>query len=250
MNSSAFPQLYKPLLTGVLFLFFLSCTIFHSLPLPLKKPDGIYHTVKKGQTLWRICKRYDVNLQNVAELNNIKTVSQIKTGDKIFIPGAKTVLWVPPTTKKTKSTWKKPPPKQKSSKSEQRKIVKYPGVFQWPVKGSIVSGFGINKGMKHDGINIKTPLGTLVKASNSGKVIFSSLLEGYGNTIIIQHKNNYATVYANNRKNIVKKGKWVKRGQNVAEVGVSSEKNNVPYLHFQIRKFNRPRNPLFYLPKK
>ena len=84
---------------------------------------------------------------------------------------------------------------------------------------------------------------------NEGKVIFSSLLEGYGNTIIIQHKNNYATVYANNKKNLVKKGKWVKRGQNVAEVGLSSGKSNVPYLHFQIRKWNRPRNPLFYLPK-
>ncbi len=103
--------------------------------------------------------------------------------------------------------------------------------------------------MKHDGINIQAPAGTSVKASSSGKVVFSSYVKGYGNMIIIQHKNNYATVYANNSKNLTKKGRWVKSGQKIARVGTSAGKSRTPYLHFQTRKKNRARNPLFYLPK-
>ena len=121
-------------------------------------------------------------------------------------------------------------------------------MFHWPVKGKVIKKFGIHESIKHDGINIKAPSAMIVRASFSGKVVFSSLLEGYGNTIIIQHTSNYATVYANNQVNLVKKGRRISRGQKIAKVGTSSGKSEIPYLHFQIRRWNHPRNPLFYLP--
>lgn len=240
-----FPSKLKKLLLSVAVIYsFQACLHYPALPFPTIKPKGIYHTVKKKQTLWRICKTYKVSLQEVAELNNIKKVSQIKAGDKIFIPRATRRLWVPPVSENKKNT-KKSSPKPKPK----RKIATHTGMFHWPLKGKVIRKFGVHKGIKYDGINIKARLGSAVKASYSGKVVFVSYLEGYGYTVIIQHKQNYATVYANNTANSVKKGQWIKRGQKIASVGTSSSSAKTPYLHFQIRKKNRPRNPLFYLPK-
>jgi len=243
LKSSVLLKSQKFILAFAFLFAFQSCHYLPALPLPDRKPKGIYHTVRKNETLWRICKIYKVSLQEVAEINNIKNASQIKAGDKIFIPGAKKVLHVPAVSKDKKVT------RRSSSKRKTKgKIVKHTGMFHWPVKGKVVKKFGIHKGMKHDGINIKAPRGKLVRASYSGKVVFSSNLEGYGNTIIIQHKNSYATVYANNKVNLVKKGQRISRGQKIAKVGTSGGKSKTPYLHFQIRRWNHPRNPLFYLP--
>ncbi len=235
---------YKPVsvLIASLLLFILpACIDYTTLPLPNRKPQGVYHTVKKNQTLWRICQTYKVGMQEVAELNNIKKTSHIKAGDKIFIPGAKKIVYVPPTVKSTGPS---------KSKKTKKAIVHKTGMFIWPVNGKVIKNFGVYKGVKHDGINIKSSSGVSVKASYAGKVVFSSYLEGYGNTIIIQHKNKYATVYANNARNLVQKGRWIKRGQKIATVGTSAGASNVPHLHFQIRRWNQPRNPLFYLPKR
>lgn len=243
-------------ITVLLILLSLGQACIHSpLPLPIRKPRGIYHIVKKNETLWRICHTYDVDLQDVAELNNIEKTSRIRAGDRIFIPGAKKRLWVKPVKNKTvKSVHKKPAIKNKKKrpvkKTTRTKIVSNPGMFQWPVKGTVIKRFGIYNKTKHDGINIKAPAGTAVKASQSGKVVFSSFLEGYGNTIIVEHKNSYMTVYANNRTNLAGIGKWVKTGERIATVGTSAGKSENPYLHFQVRRYDKPRNPAFYLTKK
>ncbi len=217
-----------------------ACALFrHSAPiLPDKKQSvpGAYHTVQKRESLWKICKAYGVSLQDVAELNNIKNTSQIKAGNKIFIPGADK----PKNLSETKAAADNTPPE---------KIINRPGLFSWPVRGKVIEEYGIYGGMKHDGINIKAACGTPVKAAKEGTVAFSGVLEGYGNTIIIEHKENYATVYANNKANLVKQGQTVTKGQKIAEVGDSTETKPRPYLHFQIRCDNKPRNPRFYLPR-
>jgi lipoprotein NlpD len=206
-----------------------------SLPAPVTKPEGIYHTVSKSETLWRICKTYKVNMQEVAELNNIKNTSLIRVGDKIFLPGAKEQLQVTVA-----------PPDTGEAVPE---IILNKGMFIWPVKGKIIKQFGMSDGFKNDGIDIAASTGSKVVAAYSGKVVFASELKGYGNTIIIQHNDKYATVYANNKSILVKKGNAVKTGQLIAMAGNSSGvTTTIPHLHFQIREENQPRNPLFYLP--
>jgi lipoprotein NlpD len=216
------------------------CALFrHAAPvLPDTKQSvpGVYHTVQKKDSLWKICKAYGVSLQDVAELNNIKDTSQIKAGNRIFIPGAGKALSVSPA-------------EAAADKTPPEKIISRPGLFIWPVRGKIIEEYGIYGGMKHDGINIKAACGTPVKAAKEGTVAFSGVLEGYGNTIIIEHKENYATVYANNQTNLVAKGQTVTKGQKIAEVGALSEPKSSTYLHFQIRCDNKPRNPRFYLPR-
>ena len=113
----------------------------------------------------------------------------------------------------------------------------------------MIEEYGIYGGIKHDGIHIKAAAGTPVKAAKEGRVAFSGSVEGYGNTIIVEHTKNYVTVYANNRKNIVTKGQRVRQGQKIAEVGVSPPPKSRAYLHFQIRRDNKTRNPRFYLPR-
>jgi murein DD-endopeptidase MepM/ murein hydrolase activator NlpD len=204
------------------------------LPPPVKKSEGLYHTVKKNETLWRICKTYKVSMQDVAELNNIKNPARIKAGDYIFIPGAREQLTVRVS--------------QKDSEAESPGIAMKKGLFIWPVKGPVITQFGINNGFKNDGIDIAVSAGSSVVASYDGQVVFSSDLKGYGKTIIIQHRDKYATVYANNKTNMVKKGDPVKTGQVIAATGGTGEGSSAPHLHFQIREHNQARNPLFYLP--
>ena len=215
-------------------LFLSACVSTKFVPLPPKVVTGVYHPVKKGETLWRICKTYDVALQEVAEINNIKDASQIEVSDKIFIPGATKVLRINVVKKET-------PGYDKS-------IVKQTGKYDWPVKGKIVSHFGIKDGRKYDGIDILVPLGTPVKAADAGKVIFSNKLSGYGNLIIIQHGDKYTTIYAHNQANLVDEGKWIERGSIIAEAGNSHDRSASSTLHFQVRRNNKSRNPLFFLP--
>ncbi len=216
------------------FLFIACCSSTKIVPLPPRLVSGVYHPVGKGETLWRICKTYNVDLQEVAELNSIKDASQIKVGDKLFIPGAKKVRKV--------QTYKKEPPEQKVIIKQSK------GRFSWPVKGRVVAYFGIKKeGTKYDGIDIRAPKGTVVKAADGGKVVYSNKMAGYGNIIILKHEDNYTTVYAHNSINLVKEGSWVRKGAPIAELGNSHNPQASPTLHFQIRRYNKARNPLFYL---
>lgn len=201
----------------------------------------MYHTVQKGESLWRICKAYGADVQEVAELNNIQDPSKIKAGDRIFIPGATQV-------KRTAQVQKPSLEKKETEKEIEPQIVLQPGLFLWPVSGKVVQEYGIINNQKHDGITIQASPGAPVYAAASGKVVFADFLQGYGNTIIINHPENFATVYAYVKSIFVKQGQVVKKGDKIAEVGVSGPSGQ-PALQFQIRKNNEPRNPLFYLPR-
>ncbi len=119
------------------------------------------------------------------------------------------------------------------------------GTWLWPVAGPIVGKFSLAN--QHHGIDISGSLGTLIKAARGGIVMYSGTgLKGYGNLIIIKHKENFLTAYAHNRKNIVKEGELVRVGQYIAEMG-ASETTTIK-LHFQIRKNGQPIDPLVLLP--
>ncbi len=120
--------------------------------------------------------------------------------------------------------------------------------FSWPIKGEIISNFGIIKpGLHNDGINILSRKGKLVFASGSGKVIYTgNEIPGYGNLVLIKHKNNWITAYAHLDVIKLKKGEVVKRGDNIGTIGTSGNVK-IPQLHFEIRKGKKALNPLKYL---
>ena len=95
------------------------------------------------------------------------------------------------------------------------------------------------------------PLGVqdgAVTAAADGKVIFSDRLSSYGNVIIVEHSGGFTTVYAHNERNLVRKGARIRRGEKIATLGASG-RARTPHLHFEVRKDNVARNPLYYLPR-
>ncbi|PKN19865.1 MAG: hypothetical protein CVU71_05720 [Deltaproteobacteria bacterium HGW-Deltaproteobacteria-6] len=128
------------------------------------------------------------------------------------------------------------------------------GKFIWPVKGTVKTRFGIqpNKTYHNNSwIKIVCPAGTQVKAAAGGTVIYStslkSSLKSFGETIIIRHDNDFATVYTHLKKRYVKQDQNVKKGQVIALVGEIDEAGDA-YINFEIRYKSKPRDPLSYLP--
>lgn len=214
------------------------------LPDSSSRARGVYHTVQKGQTLWRICRTYKVDMQDVAELNNITDHSQIKAGDRLFMPGADKELWVATSIKPSESSKTPAKPAPEPPAPEIKKNI---GLFIWPLIGPITSRFGIHGGQKHDGIDIQGKPGDAVKASRSGKVVFSDWLDGYGNTVIIEHVDSFVTVYSKLDIITVANGQKVNQSQALGSLATASA--GKCSLHFQVRRYRKARNPLFYLPE-
>ncbi len=129
---------------------------------------------------------------------------------------------------------------------QQTRLIKH--LFIWPLKGKVISFFGKqSNGMFFNGIKI-SPLGnTAVLAARDGVVIRSERLKYYGETVILQHSDDYATVYANLVIRAVDLKSRVKKGDRIGFIGDISE-NNRPYLYFEIRHKNRAKDPVSFLP--
>lgn len=116
--------------------------------------------------------------------------------------------------------------------------------WMWPTNGKVVSNFN---DATTKGISIAGKLGQPVLASAPGRVIFSGQgIRGFGKLIVIKHNNTYLSVYAHNNQLLVKEGQSVTKGQKIAEMG-NTDADQVN-LHFEIRRFGKPVDPLKYLP--
>ncbi|WP_147162513.1 murein hydrolase activator EnvC family protein, partial [Pararhodospirillum oryzae] len=122
------------------------------------------------------------------------------------------------------------------------------GILQWPVQGSVLSGFGPIEGRMHnDGINIAAAQGTLVRAAENGVVAYAgNEIRGFGNLLLIKHEGGLMTAYAHNAVLLVERGQTVRRGQEIAKVGSSGGVSR-PQLHFEVRKNGKAVDPMPYL---
>lgn len=122
----------------------------------------------------------------------------------------------------------------------------------WPLNGTINSGFGLREhpisGNKtsHSGIDIGVPIGTHITATADGIVSFSNWHNDSGYIIVLEHGHGLTTVYAHNKKNHVKVGQKVKRGE-VIGISGSSGATTGPHLHYEVWKNSRPVNPASFL---
>ncbi len=205
---------------------------------PKPRPQGIYHVVKAKENLFRIGKAYDVDYHRLARINRIADPTQIRIGQRIFIPGATRQLPVKIITP-SKVTLKRPLKPKPQGKGRNG--------FVWPIRGKVTSKFGPRGKSFHDGVDISAPKGTPIRAIQKGTVLFSDKLRGYGNIVIIRHPGRYVSVYAHNRKNLARKGQRVAQWQVIGEVG-STGRVTGPHLHLEIRRNNVARDPLYYLP--
>ena len=201
---------------------------------------GVYHVVKRHQTLYRICKTYGVDIHEVASINGIADPSKIQTGQRVFIPGARKVLKVEIIIDDVAA-------EQVGGERERPKAVYEKMDFIWPVEGRTGDGFEDDERKRHQGIDIRTSPGTPIKASSAGTVIYSgNTIKGYGNMVILRHSEEYVTVYAHNQVNLVEERSRVEKGQIIGKVGKTGRASG-PHLHFEFRRSNKPVDPMLYL---
>jgi lipoprotein NlpD len=205
---------------------------------------GVYHVVERHQTLYRICKTYGVDIKQVASLNGISDHSKIEVGQRIFVPGAKKILKVEIVIDDVVA---EPGEGDKEREKERPRTAYRKLDFIWPVEGKFGDVFEESESKRHQGIDIRSALGTPIKASSAGVVVYSgNTIRGYGNLIILRHSEELVTVYAHNQVNLVEEGTWVGKGYVIGRVGQTGNATG-PHLHFEIRRNNKAVDPLLYL---
>lgn len=128
--------------------------------------------------------------------------------------------------------------------------------FMRPISGRITSPFGwrthpiFNSRTFHSGVDIAGPNRGSIRASNSGKVIYSGWYGGYGKVVILDHGTvngrPITTLYAHMSTIKVSQGQFVNKGEVVGYEGTTGYSTG-PHVHFEVRVNGKPNNPLNYI---
>jgi septal ring factor EnvC (AmiA/AmiB activator) len=122
----------------------------------------------------------------------------------------------------------------------------------WPVSGTVVLNYGKNKHPDLDtniisnGIKIKAQNNAIIQSVESGRVAFVGEFRSYGKMIIIDHKGEFFSVYAQLSVILVKEEDTVLRGSQIAKTG----EGDSSVLYFEIRQSNIPEDPRLWLKGK
>ena len=128
---------------------------------------------------------------------------------------------------------------------ESRPLHELKGKLRWPVAGRISMRFGARQAggkLVSRGVRILAPAGAEVRAIARGRVAYADWLRGFGLLLIVDHGNNYMSLYGNNRTLYKEVGEWVKGGEVVATVGSSGGQSS-DGLYLEMRKKGRPFDP-------
>jgi murein DD-endopeptidase MepM/ murein hydrolase activator NlpD len=193
--------------------------------------EGILHRIKSGQTLTDVAKTYGVTIEAIVLVNSLENPDKLQSGQELLIPHVKYF------------------PRAKALELARGKT----SGFVWPLFGELSSFFGprqhpvTSKNDFHEGLDIEVPEGTFVYASQAGRVALAGKNGGYGIEVIIDHGNGYRTAYGHLSETKVYRGQFIEGGQLIALSG-NTGLSTGPHLHFEIRQYGRPLNPLAILP--
>jgi len=129
------------------------------------------------------------------------------------------------------------------------------GRLPWPTDGRIVASFGAQVHPRFgtrtfkNGVDIEASEGREVAAVATGHVIYTGWFKGYGNLVILDHDNEYYTLYAHMAEIGVKEGDDVRVGQRVGTVGDTGSLEG-PRLYFEVRYQGKPQNPEAWLRQR
>jgi septal ring factor EnvC (AmiA/AmiB activator) len=122
------------------------------------------------------------------------------------------------------------------------------GRLPWPTEGRIVTGYGAQVHPRfgtrtfRNGVDIEAAVGRDVLAVHAGHVIYTGWFKGYGNLIIVDHGNEYYTLYAHIAEIEAKEGEDVRQGQRIGTVGDTGSLAG-PRLYFEVRHQGKPQDP-------
>ena len=228
--------------------------------LRIPNQEGIFYTLRKGEKIEAVCKRYGVELGKLRQVNHTVDVVALKPGDEIFLPGARPEALAvtheeqPLKAEKSAPAVKNAVPKvAKNGKQKEAPVaMKASRSYRWPIMGRINSPFGwrrhpiTRRQDFHTGIDIKASRGAVIRCARDGRVAYAGWMGGYGKVAVIEHPGGQSTLYAHCSTLLLKQGAAVKQGENIARVGTTGRSTG-PHLHFEVRNGNSPVNPLKYL---
>jgi len=174
------------------------------------------HTVRAGDTLWSLSRRYGVSVDDFVRVNSLAEPDRLSIGDRLIIPGPMAA-----------------------------------GSWLWPVAGGeILSGFGANRGADiHRGLDIRAHDRQQVVAAWPGVVVYAGgYMRDYGNAVILDHGGGLTSLYGHNAELLVSMGDEVDGGQPIALAGRSGNATTV-HCHFEVRKNAVALDPLEFLAR-
>ncbi len=207
-------------------------------------PPGLpgHYRVQPGDTLYKIAFERGLDFQALARWNDLANPDQIQAGALLRLS--------PPRISKTRehgartTTVSIHAPSSGAGISAAAIPDVPPGLWNWPAQGPQLTRFdgGLSKG-----IDIAGRQGQMVRAAAPGRVAYTGAgLRGYGKLIIIRHGSTLLSAYAHNARILVREGQDVAQGQIISEMG-DTDTDRIK-LHFEIREFGKPVDPLNYLP--
>ena len=129
-------------------------------------------------------------------------------------------------------------------------IAKRKGKLDWPVSGKLALKYGSKKStLSSDGIFISSDSGKAVRVVHPGRVVFSEWLKGYGLLIIVDHGDDYLSLYGHNQSLLRNTGDWVQAGETLSLTGSSGGYDQTG-LYFSLRHNGKSFNPVPWLNKK
>jgi len=225
-------------------------------------PVSGVHVVQMGETVYSISRRYGLTPNQLAAANNMASIELIQVGQQLIIPGGGTAAIQPVSVAQPPAPQPVQQPANVAAQQPQQvaalpqtnnPVTQQPSAtgtqFIWPIDSrSIISDFGVKPGgERNDGINLAAQVGTQIRASEGGVVIYAGNgIAGYGNLILIEHADNWVTAYAHTSEMLVQRDQTVLRGQVIALAG-NTGSVSTPQLHFELRRGTQPVNPLDYL---
>jgi septal ring factor EnvC (AmiA/AmiB activator) len=136
--------------------------------------------------------------------------------------------------------------------TSEEQFSKFKGRLTWPVAGTLLHDFGQPRAsgqVKWNGVVLAVPRGREVRSIYHGRVVFADWLAGMGLLVIVDHGENYMSLYGYNEATLKSAGDWVAPGDVIATVGDSGGQTQTG-LYFEIRKGTKPVNPRAWVSKK
>lgn len=215
-------------------------------PVHPEQPLGRWYEVLPGETLADIARRNGVLEEDLLEVNGLRSSADVRPGRTIFVLNPPVAVDGPASTPSVGGAGVG----EGGGERSRTVVVGGPGSrLRWPVEAPrVTSSFGSRWGRPHEGIDLVAPIGTPVVAADGGEVVYAgNTVRGYGNMVVLRHRDDLMTVYAHNSVLLVKVGAVVQAGDRIALSGQSGHASG-PHVHFEVRRGQTPRDPLQFLP--
>jgi murein DD-endopeptidase MepM/ murein hydrolase activator NlpD len=220
--------------------------------------NGTYHEWNQGEGLNGVAKYYGVTPEDIINYpaNNLDVATIGDYANPNIAPGTWLIV---PNGRREFISWSAPLGVTRENPASARVLgegacgpisggaVGY-GAFIWPANKHYLSGFDYSPSTNHWGLDIAGNEGEAVYATDAGVVVYAGWNNyGYGNMIMVDHGNNFQSLYAHLSSIKVGCGQSVGQGDLIGAVGTTGRSSG-PHLHFEIRAISSFVNPWDVLP--